>query len=49
MTKFQIVLENNGVYLIEISLNFKYYKIIRGNLYRGLKKLGKIKEIRKYE
>lgn len=46
MTKmFRIYLENDEIYLMEIGFNFYRYKIKNGYLYRGFKKLGKIKGI----
>ena len=45
---FIIFLDTGEKYFISIKDNFKKYKIKRGNLYKGLKKLGKIKSIKEY-
>lgn len=42
MTNFYLILDNGENYLMEIDFNFNMYKIKKGYLYKGFKKLGKI-------
>ena len=44
--KFRIYLKNGDKYLMEIGFNFHLYKIKRGFLYNGFKKLGEIDAIK---
>jgi len=44
--RFMIYLDNKEMYLVEIGRNFHLYKIKKGYLYLGFKKLGKIVKIK---
>lgn len=44
-TIFKIYLENGDIYVMEIGFNFHWYTIKKGYLYKGFKKLGRIKEM----
>lgn len=43
---FDIILENNQVYRMEVGFNFHEYTIKKGFLYKGFKKLGKVRTIK---
>lgn len=43
--RFYIELDNKQLYLMELDFNFNKYRIKKGYLYKGFKKLGKIVKV----